>query len=242
MEMIGVVLAVAFAAGVLSGVVGTGSSLLLLPVLVHAFGPKAAVPVMALAAIVGNLARAGVWWRRVDWRAAGAYALAGVPGAALGAHTLLALPDGVIDAGLGLFFLSMIPLRRRLAGAHWRLSLAQLGACGGAIGFLTGLVLSTGPLSVPVFLAYGLDGGALLGTEAASALLLYAGKTGTFAAQGALPAPILLQGGLVGAGILLGTACGKPFVQQLAPAAFRGLVDLMLLASGAALLRAAWPG
>jgi uncharacterized membrane protein YfcA len=236
MASYGWVLLLAVAAGVLSGVVGTGSSLLLLPVLVQSYGPKAAVPIMATAAIVGNLARAAVWWRQVDWRAAGSYALAGVPAAALGAHTLLGLRARVIDLYLGLFFLAMIPARRYLARAQWRLSLPQLGLCGAGIGFLTGLVLSTGPVSVPAFLAYGLGGGALLGTEAASAVLLYVGKAGTFAAQGALPWPILLQGLLVGAGIMAGTACSKTLVLKLPPAVMRGLIDLMLFLSGAALL------
>jgi len=38
------------------------------------------------------------------------------------------------------------------------------------IGYLTGIVVSTGPLSVPLFLFYGLTKGAFLATEAASSL------------------------------------------------------------------------
>jgi hypothetical protein len=36
---------------------------------------------------------------------------------------------------------------------------------GAVVGFLTGMALSTGPASVPVFTAYRLSGGAFLGTE-----------------------------------------------------------------------------
>ena len=39
------VLAVGLVAGILSGIVGTGSSIMLLPVLAYAFGPKQAVPI-----------------------------------------------------------------------------------------------------------------------------------------------------------------------------------------------------
>ena len=39
------------AAGTVSGIVGTGSSIILLPVLSLAFGPKAAIPIMAIASI-----------------------------------------------------------------------------------------------------------------------------------------------------------------------------------------------
>ncbi|MBW3039090.1 sulfite exporter TauE/SafE family protein, partial [Acinetobacter baumannii] len=39
--------------GLISGVVGTGSSIILLPILSYIFGAKLAVPIMAIAAIMG---------------------------------------------------------------------------------------------------------------------------------------------------------------------------------------------
>lgn len=50
-------LAVGVAAGTLGGVVGTGSSMVLMPVLVFLYGPRQAVPIMAIAAILGNVGR-----------------------------------------------------------------------------------------------------------------------------------------------------------------------------------------
>ena len=62
------VLLAGFAAGCLSGVIGTGSSILLLPLLVHAFGPKQAVPIMAIAAVMANLSRVLAWWpTSLEW-------------------------------------------------------------------------------------------------------------------------------------------------------------------------------
>ena len=52
-----VVLAVGLAAGTISGIVGFGSSIMLMPVLVLFFGPLHAVPIMAIAAILANLSR-----------------------------------------------------------------------------------------------------------------------------------------------------------------------------------------
>ena len=43
------VLTVGLIAGTISGIVGTGSSIMLMPVLVYAYGPKEAVPIMAVA-------------------------------------------------------------------------------------------------------------------------------------------------------------------------------------------------
>ncbi len=234
------VLAVGLAAGAVSGVFGTGSSMMLLPVLVPAFGPQAAVPIMAVAAIVGNLARVLAWWSQVDWRAVAAYALPGMPAAALGARTLLVLPPGVAELALGSFFIAMVPVRRLMRRAHLRMRLWQLAAAGAVLGFVTGIVVSTGPLSVPAFAAYGLAGGAFLGSEAASSVAIYVAKVAAFAQAGALPAEIALSGLIVGAALMAGTFAGKRLVLRLSPAVQQWLIDGLLVVSGLALLTAAW--
>ncbi|MEK8130432.1 sulfite exporter TauE/SafE family protein [Paenibacillus filicis] len=233
------VLLVGLAAGAVSGVVGTGSSIMLLPVLVLTFGPKQAVPIMAVAALMANLARVLAWWRDLDWRAFAAYSVPGVPAAALGARTLLELPSIWLEAGLGLFFLMMIPVRHILAAKQILIRWWQLSLAGAGIGFLTGLVLSTGPLSVPAFASYGLVKGAFLATEAASSLALYASKVATFQELGALPAELLMHGLIVGASLTLGTFAAKALVRRMKAVTFQYVLDVLLLASGLSLLWAA---
>ena len=103
------VLAVGLVAGAISGIIGTGSSIMLVPVLVWQFGPKEAVPIMAVAAVMGNLARILAWWREIDWRATFAYSITAVPMAVLGAKTLLVLPAHAVDIAIGCFLIAMIP-------------------------------------------------------------------------------------------------------------------------------------
>src|SRR4030095_1358195 len=55
------VVTVGLVAGTLSGIVGFGSSIMLMPVLVIAFGPLQAVPIMAIAAIMAKLSRDIGW-------------------------------------------------------------------------------------------------------------------------------------------------------------------------------------
>ncbi|MCZ8517738.1 sulfite exporter TauE/SafE family protein [Paenibacillus filicis] len=240
MEAYVLVLLVGLAAGVVSGIIGTGSSIMLLPVLVLAFGPKQAVPIMAVAAVMANVARVVAWRREINWRAFAAYSLTGVPAAALGARTLLELPVTMINAGLGLFFLLMIPVRYAFKSRLYRIRLWQLAICGAVIGFLTGLVLSTGPLSVPAFTAYGLVKGAFLSTEAASSLAIYLSKIATFRELGALPVGMVIQGIIVGASLTLGTFVAKAMVQRMKVATFQYVLDLLLFVSGVSMLWAAW--
>jgi uncharacterized membrane protein YfcA len=234
-----VILAVALAAGTLSGIVGTGSSMMLMPFLVIFFGPKHAVPIMAIASILGNLGRVMAWWRLVDWRAVLAYSATAIPGAALGVNTLLTLPARAVDVALGLFFLSMIPARRWLGRHQLRITRLHLALIGGPIGFLTGIVVSTGPLSVPIFVAYGLDKGAFLSTEAASSLAIYLAKVATFEALGALPLEIVAQGLLCGCAIMAGAFIARRFVMHMSAATFKRVLDGLMLVSGLSLLWAA---
>jgi uncharacterized membrane protein YfcA len=234
-----ILLAAGLAAGTLGGVVGTGSSLVLMPILIVMYGPRHAVPIMAVAAILGNFGRVLAWWREIDWRACLAYCSTAVPGAVLGARLLLAIPAGVAEVALGLFFLSLIPLRRWLARRSLKLSLRHLVLLGGPLGLLTGLVVSTGPLTVPLFTFYGLDRGAFLGTEAAGSIGVYAAKVATFQALGALPLEVLLQGLGVGLTLMAGSFIGRSIVLALSPGAYRTLIDGLMLCSGLSLLWAA---
>jgi uncharacterized membrane protein YfcA len=231
---------VGLAAGALSGIIGTGSSIMLLPVLVYQFGPKQAVPIMAIAALMSNIAKVMAWWREVDWRAFAAYSIPGIPAAALGARTLLVLPPQIVDIALGVFFLSMIPARRWMHAGRFTISLWQLALVGAAIGFLTGIVLSTGPLSVPAFTSYGLVKGAFLSTEAASSLALMVSKVVTFQQSGALPLPAIIQGVIIGSAVMAGSFVGKLVVQRMSSGTFQLVLDILLGCSGLSLLWAAF--
>lgn len=230
------VFVVGLAAGTISGVIGTGSSIMLLPVLVFSFGPKQAVPIMGIAAVMANIAKVAAWWREVDWKACGAYSIGGIPAAALGARTLLVLPARVVDIALGIFFIMMVPVRHWLKKKSFKMSLWHLGVIGGIIGYLTGIVVSTGPLSVPAFTFYGLTGGAFLATEAASSLTVFISKVLAFQAFGALPPDAVVKGLITGASLMLGSFLGKAVVLRLSPLFFRRLLDCLMLASGVTML------
>jgi len=230
------VLIVGFAAGTVSGIVGTGATIILLPILVLAFGPREAVPIMAVVALMSNFAKITSWWREIDWRACAAYALGGIPAAALGARTLLVLPEKIVDVALGVFFLAMVPGRRWLALRNFKFTFWHLAIAGAVIGFLTGIVVSTGPLSVPAFAAYGLVKGAFIATEAAGSLALYISKAVTFREFGALPVDIVLKGLISGSSVMVGTYLARLIVERLSVATFQHLLDGVMVISGMVLL------
>lgn len=234
-----VILAVGLVAGTLGGIVGFGSSIMLMPVLVIAFGPRQAVPVMAIAAVMANFARILAWWREVDWRAVAAYSVTGIPAAALGARTLVVLPSQLVEGALGAFFIGMIPLRRWMSAHSLQLNAWHLAALGLLVGYVTGIVVSTGPITAPIFLGYGLVKGAFVGTEAAASLTVFLSKSVTFRALGVLPWDIVAKGVMTGSSLMAGAFIAKRFVLKLEPAQFRLLMEGLMFLSGAVLLWAA---
>lgn len=234
------ILFLGLAAGCLSGVVGAGAGIILLPVLVLKFGAQEAVPIMAIAGFLGNVAKAMSWWREVKWRAFFVYAIAGACGSALGAQTLLLLPPNIAELTLGILFLGMIPLRHFLTTRGVKIGLVGLALSGAGIGFIGGIVLTTGPLSIPAFSAFGLTTGALLSTEAMATLVLQVAKIFVFWQSGAIPLESFLKGLAVGSSVMVGAFMGKAAVQRMSIKMFERVLDAMLLIAGLSMLWAAF--
>ena len=194
---------------------------------------------MAIASIMANASRVAAWWREVDWRVTAAYSATGIPAAALGARTLLTLSPGVVEMALGIFFIGMIPVRRWMARQHWKPTLWHMAGVGAVIGFITGIVVSTGPINAPFFLAYGLVKGAYLGTEAMGSLAVYGAKALTFRTFGALPLEIITKGLIIGSSLVGGAFIAKRLVIRLDGDRFKLMMDGLLLVAGLTMLGAA---
>ncbi len=231
-----VVLALGLFAGTLSGIVGFGASIMLMPALMLTFGPHEAVPIMAMAALMANLSRVLVWWREVDWRVNAYYCVTAVPAAALGARTLLVLDPRVVEGILGAVFFVMIPARRWLQARGLCTKAWHPTLLGAGIGFLSGMVASTGPINTPFFLAYGLVKGAYISTEALGSMAIGLTKAMVFRRFDALPLETMLRGLIVGASLMVGARLAKGFVLRLDAEQFRLLMDLLLAGAGIVLL------
>jgi uncharacterized protein len=219
-------------AGTIGGLIGFGSSIMLMPALVFAVGPKEAIPIMAIAGLMANWSRVAVWWREVDWRAAAVYSVTAVPAAALGATTLVQLDARKVELALGVFFLAMIPLRRWLLARELKVRLWHLALVGAGIGFLSGVVATVGPINTPFFLAYGLSKGPYISTEALGSALVGITKAGVFRSFGALPWDTAARGLLIGSAVTCGSWLSKRLMHKISTEQFRGLMDGLLLVAG----------
>ncbi len=230
------VLGVGVFAGAISGIIGTGSSMILLPVLAIVFGPKVAVPIMAVSAFIANAGRVVVWWSEVRWRAVLWFSLLAVPGAVLGAKTLIAIPDAVGNYLLGGLLLLLIPLRYWIRGSKIGSKPIHLLWAGGFIGFFTGIVASSGPLSLAAFSSFGLAKAGLIATEAAASFFVFGAKATTFRQLGALETETLIHGMLVGGSVVAGTFVAKRLLNKISADHHDRIIDITLLVAGLAII------
>ena len=222
-------------AGTLSGIVGFGSSIMLMPVLVISYGPLQAVPIMAVAAIMANLSRILVWWRQVDWRAVAAYSITGAPAAAAGARTLLILPPHLVEAALGAFFLLMIPVRRWLAAQDVSLAVASRSDrphCWLSHGY-RGHHRADHRADFPRLRARQ---GSVPGHRSGRVTGGVSEQSDGFRTYGALPTAAIVKGFAIGSSLMAGSFVAKRFVLKLEPSQFRLLMDALMFVSGATML------
>ena len=66
-----ILIAAGLAAGLLSGTVGFGGSMILLPVITSFYGIEVAVPMATVAQLLSNIFRAGAGFRSIRWRKVG---------------------------------------------------------------------------------------------------------------------------------------------------------------------------
>jgi uncharacterized membrane protein YfcA len=207
-----------------------------MPALVYFYGPIQAIPVIALVATVANLSRIFLWWSVINWKVCFVYSVTAIPAVILGVNTLVILNDRLIEITLGLFLILLIPIRRWMRQKNFYLKLWQMSLVGAGIGYLTGIVATTGAINTPFFLAFGLSKGAFLGTEAASTLSILFTKGITFHQLGFLNATAMIQGLLIGSCVLVGSIFSKKIVLALPEKKFLLLMELVMLISGASIL------
>jgi uncharacterized membrane protein YfcA len=227
---------VALAAGTLGGVVGFGSAVILLPLCNFLFGPRAAVPVLTIAALLGNLSRAGVSWREIDWKAVGLYLSGAVPAALAGSLLFVKLETAWLPALFGVFVIASVPARRWAKRNNLTVKAKHLPLLGAVMGFLSAVVSTTGPINAPFFLSYGLVGGAYLATEALGAAGVHITKALVYGRFQVAEARELIAGLALGVCMIAGSYLGKKLVTRIEPARFVQVVEVLLVVSGAIMI------
>ena len=210
-------------------------TLLLLPLLVHAVGAKAAIPILTLAQLAGNLSRAALGWRTIRWRPVLLFCVGAVPAAVLGARLFITLPSGLILRTVGFFLLGVVALRHTPLGKR-TIPETWLLPGGAVVGFLSAVVGSAGTLGALLFLGLNLPATAYVATEAVTATAMHVTKTVVYGRYGAMTAETWALGLALTAAMILGSWTGKKFIERLSKERFSLLVEVLLVAAALSLI------
>jgi len=222
----------ALVGSLIGGVAGFGTGIIMLPLVAWVLGLRAAVPVLTVTMSIGNLAR--IWWSRgeVDRAVVARFALGAVPATALGTMLYVGAPSDWLGRFVGLFLIASVPLRRVLAMDFFRMRLGYFPALGAVVGLISGLVVTTGPLNTPFFLAYGLRRSAYVGTEAVCAMVMHLSRGAALARYALLTWETFAVGALLGATMFAGSWVGRRLLDRMSDRVFLSIIEGLLLLMG----------
>src|SRR5436309_1064035 len=214
----------ALVASIVGGVAGFGAGIVMLPLMAWVVGVRAAVPVLTVTMLVGNLSR--IWWSRgeVDRAVVVRFALGAVPATALGTALYAGVPAEWFGRIVGMFLIAAVPLRRLLATDLFRMRLRYFPLLGAFIGLLSALVVTTGPLNTPFFLAYGLRRGAYIGTEAVCAMAMHLARGAALARYALLTWDTVVVGTVLGGTMFAGAWLRRRLLDHMSDRVFLGII------------------
>ncbi len=235
-------LLVAFVGGMASifgGVTGYGSGLILPLVLVPVIGAEATIPVIGISAIFNNASRLVAFRHLVDWRKAGMLSLVAAPGCAIGAwlYSLLSGPTAAVVIGGTL--MALVPVKRWLKRSGFALSGPALGGSGFGYGLLAGGTAGSGIVLLSILMAAGLNGRAVVATDAAISVVMGMTKTVVFQSAGALTPALWAMALVIGIAAVPGAFTARWLVERMPIRIHDLLIEAMVFLGGAMLV---WRG
>ncbi len=226
----------ALAASVLGGVSGYGVGLILPLVVAPVVGVAGVIPTMSVAMAMTNFSRVVAFWREIDWPRA-KLALAGaVPCCVVSSYVYTLLPTTAIAAVLGACLVGSVPLRRALAHAGWRAGPRGVVAGGATYGILIGGMTGLGAIVIATFMAAGMEGAALIGSDALVSLFTNLVKVAVFGTRTALDVDLAAAGFFLGLCTFPGAFVGRWLLARFPMTVHTAMMDAVVLAGGAGFL------
>ena len=225
--------AMAAIASIIGGVAGYGTGALMPLVLVPIVGPEPVVPIIAISALFTNTSRAAAFRQVIDWRRAAIILVAAIPTTMLGAwgYTLLTGKGAMLV--IGSMMVLSVPLRRLSKRHGLALSERGLGIASVGWGVVVGGTSGAGIILLSMLMAVGLEGAAVIATDAAISVLIGVVKIGVFGLFGAVDAKVVAVALLIGVVAFPGAFLAKAIVDRLPLHVHTVILDAVVIGGGA---------
>src|ERR1700733_9198556 len=222
--------------GIAGGVAGYGTGALMPLVLVPIVGAAPVVPIIAISALFTNSARIMAFRRWLNLRRAVIALIAALPTCVLGAwlYTLLTGRGAALVIGTSL--IATVPLRRVLKNRGHHLGEKGLAAAAAGWGVLVGGTTGAGVILLSLLMATGLEGAAVIATDATVSIVMGIVKLSVFGLAGVLTPAVLAVGVLIGGIGFFTTFIAKLIVERLPVHVHTAMLDVVVIAGGAAII------
>jgi uncharacterized membrane protein YfcA len=232
LAQLALVAVIALFASVLGGVAGYGTGALMPLVLVPIVGPEPTVPIIAISGLLTNSSRAAAYLRDIDRRRM-LLVLAGAAAPCLltaYGYTLLTGKGAMLVIG-GMLMLT-VPLRYLMKRHALSLGDRGLVAGGAAYGAVVGGTVGAGVILLSVLMAAGLQGAAVIATDAVISIAIGILRLAVFGVAGVINAQVVALALLIGLVAFPGAFLARAFVARLPLQIHTAILDAVVLVGG----------
>ncbi len=230
---------VALFASVIGGLAGYGTGALMPLVLVPLIGAEPVVPIIAISSIFTNLSRFVAYIRFADRRRALIVVSAAILTTALGAYGYTRLSGAGAAVVIGSMLILSVPLRRLAKRRDIRIGDAGLAASAVGYGVVVGGTSGSGVILLSLLMAAGLEGAAVIATDAVISLATSAVKISVFGLAGVITAQVLAFALLIGAVAIPGAFLAKAFVERMPVHIHTAILDAAVITGGLVMISVA---
>jgi uncharacterized membrane protein YfcA len=229
----------ALVASVVGGMAGYGTGALMPLVLVPLIGAEPVVPIIAISAIFSNLSRATAYRHYADRRRALIVILASAITTALGAYGYTMLTSAGASMVIGTMLILSVPLRRFASRRELRIGETGLGFSAVAYGVVVGGTAGSGVILLSLLMASGLEGAAVIATDAVISLSTGIIKISVFGLAGVVTPQVIAFAVLIGAVALPGAFFARSFVERMPVHIHTAILDAAVIIGGVVMMSAA---
>lgn len=230
---------VAFAASLIGGISGYGTGALMPLVLVPLVGAAPVVPIIAISALFNNMSRLAAFRRHADLRRAAIAGVFALPTCVLGAWGYTRLSGAGAAVVIGAMLIASVPLRRHLKRRDFKVG--DQGLAVGALGYgiVVGGTAGSGVILIALLMAAGVEGAAVIATDAAISILISIAKLAVFRLAGAITAQVVALALLIGIVAMPGAFLARAFVARLPLRMHTAILDAVVALGGATMILSA---
>jgi uncharacterized membrane protein YfcA len=236
LAQLGLIAATALVASLVGGVAGYGTGALMPLVLVPIVGAEPVVPIISLSALFTNTSRATAFRHLVDARLALIVLVSAVPTCAVGAWGYTRLGGRGALVVIGGMLIASVPLRRLMRRRGVSLSPRGLAIAAFGWGPLAGGTVGAGTILLSLLMASGLEGAAVLATDAIISIGIGLTKLAAFGLAGVVTAQVIMVALLIGCVAFPGAFLARALVERLPVHLHTALLDAVVIVGGTVMM------